>query len=215
MKSFCGYLVLLLPFSFFSQSSIEYNFNDVYIGRNLSVNWKKHYPNLSFSTGLTYHINRIDKVPIGTFIKKSAYATNFGQRFGLQFGFEYFFLQNDHFRLGLFYNNQISFIDQIHKMYFAYDTLVSNPQSESDYLYIKHERIFGPFITVDNVIGVTIKNLITENIYLTTKGGLGFLLWKNTDDSVLLIGGGKNNQSYNFTSFFSIGIGYTFTKKEK
>ncbi len=215
MKSYFCYLALFFSFSSFSQSSIEFNFNDVYIGRNLSVNWKKHYPNLSFSTGLTYHINRIDKVPIGTFIKKSALAENFGQRFGLQFGFEYFFLKNEHFRLGFFYNNQISFINQIHKMYFAYDTLVSNPQSESDYLYTKSERIFGPFITIDNVIGITMKNSITENIYLTTKGGFGFLLWKNTDDSVLLIGGKKNNQSYNFTSFFSIGLGYTFSKREK
>jgi hypothetical protein len=215
MKSFFNFLIFFSTFTCFSQSSIEFNFSDVYIGRNLSVNWKKHYPNLSFSTGLTYHINRIDKVPIGTFIKKSAYTESFGQRFGIQFGFEYFILKNDHFKLGLFYNNQISLIDQIHKMYFAYDTLVSNPQSESDYLYTKSERIFGPFLTIDNVIGISLKNSITNNIYLTTKGGLGFLLWKNTDESVLLIGGKKNNQSYNFTSFFSIGLGYTFNKKEK
>lgn len=215
MKSFFNFVIFFSTFSCFSQSSIEFSFNDVYIGRNLSLNWKKYYSNLSFTSGLTYHINRIDKVPIGTFIKKSAYTENFGQRFGIQFGFEYFILKNDHFKLGLFYNNQISLIDQIHKMYYAYDTLVSNPQSESDYLYTKSERIFGPFLTIDNVIGITLKNSITNNLYLTTRGGLGFLLWKNTDESVLLIGGKKNNQSYNFTSFFSIGLGYTFNKKEK
>jgi hypothetical protein len=65
------------------------------------------------------------------------------------------------------------------------------------------------------VIGITLKNNITKNIYFSTKGGLGILFWKNTDNSLLLIGGNKNNQSYNFTSFFSIGIGYTFSKKEK
>jgi hypothetical protein len=81
-------------------------------------------------------------------------------------------------------------------------------------LYTKSERTFGPFITIDNVIGLTLKNNLTDNLYLTTKGGLGFLLWKNTDNSVLLIGGKKNNQSYNFTSFFSIGLGYTFNKKK-
>jgi len=168
----------------------------------------------SISPGVTYHINRIDKVPIGTFIKKSAYAENFGQRFGIQIGIEYFLIKNSHFKLGLFYNNQTSFISQVHKMYYAYDTLVSNPQSEFDYLYTKSERTFGPFITIDNVIGLTLKNNLTDNLYLTTKGGLGFLLWKNTDNSVLLIGGKKNNQSYNFTSFFSIGLGYTFNKKK-
>jgi hypothetical protein len=213
MKSFCSCLVLFLSFSSFSQSSVEFNYSDVYIGRNISLSWKKTISNFSISTGVTYHINRIDKVPIGTFIKKSAYAENFGQRFGIQIGLEYFLIKNSHCKLGLFYNNQTSFISQVHKMYYAYDTLVSNPQSEFDYLYIKHERIFGPFITVDNVIGITLKNNITDNLYLSTKGGFGFLLWKNTDNSVLILGGKKTNQNYNFTSFFSIGIGFTFHKK--
>ncbi len=213
MKSICSYLILLLSFSSFSQCSVEFNYNDVYIGRNINLSWKKTISNFSISTGVTYHINRIDKVPIGTFIKKSAYAENFGQRFGIQIGIEYFLIKNSHFKLGLFYNNQTSFISQVHKMYYAYDTLVSNPQSEFDYLYIKHERIFGPFITVDNVIGITLKNNITDNLYLSTKGGFGFLLWKNTDNSVLILGGKKTNQNYNFTSFFSIRIGFTFHKK--
>lgn len=215
MKSFCSYLILFISISSFSQSSVEFNYSDVYIGRNISLSWKKTISNFSISTGVTYHINRIDKVPIGTFIKKSAYAENFGQRFGIQIGLEYFLIKNSHCKLGLFYNNQTSFISQVHKMYYAYDTLVSNPQSEFDFLYTKSERTFGPFITIDNVIGLTLKNTITDNLYLTTKGGLGFLLWKNTDNSVLLIGGKKNNQSYNFTSFFSIGLGYTFNKKKK
>jgi hypothetical protein len=215
MKLFFCYLVLFSSFSGFSQSSIEFNFNDVYIGRNLSFNWKKYYSNLSFSSGLTYHINRIDKVPIGTFIKKSAVAENFGQRFGVQFGFEYFLYKNEFCKIGLFYSNQISLINQLIKVYPAYDTLVSNPQSEFDFLYTKYERKYGPVFTSDNVIGITLKNNITKNIYLSTRGGLGILFWKNTDNSLLLIGGKKNNQSYNFTSFFSIGIGYTFNKKEK
>lgn len=214
MKSFFGYLLIFLSFSSFSQSSIEFNFNDVYIGRNLSANWKRHYPNLSFSTGLTYHINRIDKVPIGTLIKKSAFAENFGQRFGIQLGFEYFIYKNDFCKIGLFYSNQISLINQLVKLYPAYDTLVSNPQSEFDFLYTKHERNYGPVFTSDNVIGITFKNNITKNIYLSTRGGLGILFWKNTDNSLLLIAGKKNNQSYNFTSFFSISLGYTFNKKE-
>ncbi|MFM2037449.1 MAG: hypothetical protein RL432_388 [Bacteroidota bacterium] len=215
MKFYSSCLALFLAFSFLSQSSIEFNFNEIYIGSNLGVNWKRHYPNLSFSTGLTYHINRIDQIPIGTFIKNSAFAENFGQRFGLQLGFEYYLYNNDFFKIGLFYSNQISLMNQLIKVYSAYDTLVSNPQSEFDFLYTKYERIYGPVFTSDNVIGITLKNNITKNIYLSTRGGLGILFWKNTDNSLLLIGGNKINQSYNFTSFFSIGIGYTFNKKEK
>jgi hypothetical protein len=213
MKTICSYFIVFITFSSFSQSSIEFNFSDVYIGRNLNISWKKTISDFSFSTGLTYHINRIDKVPIGTFIKKSAVAENFGQRFGVQFGFEYFLYKNEFCKIGLFYSNQISLINQLIKVYPAYDTLVSDPQSEFDFLYTKYERKYGPVFTSDNVIGITLKNNITKNIYLSTRGGLGILFWKNTDNSLLLIGGKKNNQSYNFTSFFSIGIGYTFNKK--
>ena len=164
---------MFIVFPSFSQSSIEFNYNDVYIGRNINVSWKKTISNYTFSAGLTYHINNIEKAPIGTLIKKSALAQNYGERFGIQLGFEYFFFKNSYCRVGLFYNNQTSLISQIHKMYYAYDTLVSNPQSEFDYLYTKSERIYGPVFTCDNVIGLTLKNNLTDNFYLTTKAGLG------------------------------------------
>lgn len=211
------YLLIIISLSFFpysfSQSGIEFSYNDVYIGRNFSLQWTRQVSALSFYAGATYHVNRIDQIPYSTFIKKSAYATNFGQRMGLHFGLEYYFFQNSNFKTGVFYNNQISSIDQTHITYGAYDTLVSNPQSESDYLYVYSNKTFGPFITIDNVLGLTLHCNLTNNLYLKTKGGFGFLLWKNTDDDVLLIGGKKNNQSYNFTSFFSIGLGYTFNKR--
>lgn len=201
----------IIPFSY-AQSGVEFSYNDVYIGRNFSLQWVKKMNKTIFHVGPTYHVNRIDKIPYGTLIKKSAFETNFANRFGVQFGLEYFFFQNEHFQSGIFYNNQTSIMDQKFIKYIAIDTLVSNPQSEADLAYQYYERDIGPFITVDNVIGLTLHCNLTNNFYFKTKGGLGFLLWKNTDDSVILIGGKKNNQSYNFSSFFSIGLGYTFNK---
>lgn len=210
------YILILLSFFIlpcsFSQSGVEFSYNDVYIGRNLSLQWMKQISTLTFNLGTTYHVNRIDKIPLGTFIKKSAYATNFKQRFGLQFGVEYYFFENSHLKTGVFYNTQISSIDQTHIMYYVYDTLVSNPLSESDFLYLYTNKTFGPFFVLDNVIGLTLHCYLTNNLYLKTKGGLGFLLWKNTDEDVILIGGYKNNQSYNFSSFFSLGLGFSFNK---
>lgn len=205
---------LFCSFQSFGQSSIESSFNDVYIGRNFNVSWKNTHKKISYSAGLTYHVNRIDKAPIGTLIKKSAIARNVSERFGTQLGFEYYLLQNSYCKVGLFYNNQISLISQVHKMYYAYDTLIANPQSEFDFLYVKSEMSFGPLLTIDNIIGLTLINKLTKDFYLTSKGGFGFLYWWNTDDSFLLVGGNKNNQNFNLTSFFSIGLGYFFNKKE-
>ena len=204
--------MIFLSFSSFSQSAIEFHYSEVYIGRNIDLSWKKTVANFSVSAGLTYHINRIDKIPTGTLIKKSAIAKNFKERFGVQVGFDYSVFTNSHLALGVFYNNQTSFISQLITMYSPYATLVATPQSEFDFLYVKSESSFGPVLTVDNVIGLALKNKLIDNFYLTSKAGLGFLLWRNTDDSLLLIGGKKHNQSYNFTSFFSVGLGYTFKR---
>ena len=214
MKRLIFSLFIIISFSTFSQSSVEFNYNDVYIGRNLGVSWKKSISNLSLSAGTTFHLNQWDKIPIGVFIQNSGYAKNLGQRFGLQLGLEYFFIQNSFVKLGVFYTNQTSFIDQVHKMYYVHDTLVSNPHSEFDFSYIKSERTFGPVLTCDNIIGLSLQSKITNHIYLTTKAGLGILFWKNTDKNVILTGdfSSKGNLGYNFTNYLSMGVGYTFQK---
>lgn len=59
-------------------------------------------------------------------------------------------------------------------MYYSYTTLVANPQSESDLLYLKSERSFGPTFTTDNVIELALKNKLIDNFYLTSKRRIRF-----------------------------------------
>lgn len=195
-----------------AQPSLELQYSDVHIGRNLNLSWKQTISDFSVSAGLTYHLNRIDQIPESVLLKKNAFAENFGQHFGIQIGFDYSFYENEHLKLGVFYNNQSAFINHVYKRYSVYVQLVPEPQSEYDFAYIKKEDIWGPFITSDNVIGLTMRNSLIRNFYLTSKAGLGMLFWKNTDDSVSIFAGKKVNQGYVFTGHFSVGLGYTFHK---
>ena len=214
MKHFLSFMILFHSIFSFSQTSLELSYNDVYIGRNMGLSWKHTVTDFSVSAGLTFHINRLHEVPISTFIKKSAYAVNFGERIGIQFGLEYFLFGNEYYKLGLFYNHQTSFISQQIKTYLADSALVAEPQSEFDFLYIKKEQIAGPFLTSDNVIGLTMRNKLSDNFYLTSKAGLGILLWTSTDESVIIVSDGNINFGHSFTGFLSAGVGYTFQKKK-
>lgn len=202
-------LFVILSFDSYAQTSIEFHYNDVYIGRNFSLQGATEKNKVSFNYGLAYHVNRIDKIPYGTFIKKTAFASNAKQRLCLQLGFGYYFYKTEHFQGGLFYNNQISFIDNKLIKYWYHDTLVSNPQSESDLIYTYEEVTFGPVFSIDNVIGLTFKNKINDHIYLKTKGGIGLLFWKNTSENFILLTN-PPNQGIDYSTFFSIGLGYTF-----
>ncbi len=213
MKYFIPLFIALNASVANAQTSLELNYSDVNIGRNLNLCWKQTISDFSVSAGLTYHLNRIDKIPLGSLVRKNAFAENFGQHFGIQLGFDYFLYENEHLKLGVFYNNQSALISHVFKSNSIYVPLVPEPQSEFDYAYIKEESIWGPFITSDNVIGLTMKNTLTRNFYLTSKAGLGMLFWKNTDDSVSIFAGSKVNQGYSFTGHLSVGLGYTFNKK--
>lgn len=204
-------LVLQSNFTY-TQSGFESSYNAVFNGRNVNLSYRKSIGNLSISGGMKYHINRIEMIPIGSFFKNTAYAQNFQERIGLQVGLDYFLVNKPNFKLGAYYNNQFSFISLMHKMYYASGQIVDNPQSESDYLYVKSERIFGPVFESENTIGIVIESKLTSNFYSVLRGGFGVMFWKNTDSGVIL-SSNPNQIGSSFISFGSIGLGYYFFKK--
>lgn len=211
MKLFTIFFLLVCQFSF-GQYSIETNFNSVYIGRNQSLLYKQHLKNFSIYGGIKFHFNKPELTGIGSFIKKGGFATSFPERLGIQLGMEYFIWNNNNFFIGVFYDNQLSLMYDLHKMKYAVGTLVPNPQTESDFVYIYEEKKIGRMFTTDNVIGICIKNRLFNEVFLTLKGGLGMLYFKNYDKKNIILA--KNfNSGISFTSFFSVGLSYKFKKK--
>lgn len=192
----------------FSQSFIESSYNIAYNGRNINLSYLKKVNNITISGGLKYHFNQIEKVPVNTFFKNSAYAVNFTEKIGVQIGLDYYILKRPNFQLGIYYNNQISFISQMIKALYAYDQLVPNPTTEFDYSYVKHQNIFGPVFESENTIGVALKTKLSSQFYTVIRGGVGIMFWKNTDPSVVFTSN-LNQHGHLFTSFGSIGLGFT------
>jgi hypothetical protein len=198
---------LVLNSCAFSQTYIESSYNIAYNGRNINFSYIRRVNNFDISGGLKYHFNRIEKIPVNTFFKNSAYAVSFTEKIGVQIGLEYYFLKRTNFQLGIYYNNQISFISQMIKALYAYDQLIPNPTTEFDYSYVKHQNIFGPVFESENTIGVALKTNLSSQFYTVFRGGVGMMFWKNTDPSVVFTSN-LNQHGHLFTSFGSIGLGY-------
>ena len=196
-----------MPLFFKAQSGLESSYNVAYNGRNINLSYRKTIQNFDVFGGLKYHINQMENVPYNTFFKNSAYAVHFKEKIGVQLGLDFFLVRKPNYELGVYYNNQFSFISQVIKAYYAYEALVPNPQSEFDYSYVKHEKIFGPVFESENTVGVVFKTSLTPRFYTSLRGGIGVMFWKNTDSSVIFTSN-LNQHGHLFTSFGSIGFGY-------
>jgi len=180
-----------------------------FVGRNIDFQYNLKGKWLSYSVGLLYHINNIETVPYGSFFKKSALAQNEFEKFGLSFSLFKPFHNNNFISLGGFYQIQLSRITELHRVYYAYEQIETNPDSEFSYSYIKHQRIFGPVRTADNTIGIKLCAKLSQSSYLNLKIGVGMIFWKNEDKSVVLTSN-LNQRGYLFTHFMGIGYGFTF-----
>lgn len=207
MKILFFYSFFIIHYISYSQSYFESSYNIAYNGRNINLSYLKKVNNITISGGLKYHFNQIEKVPVNTFFKNSAYAVNFTEKIGVQIGLEYYILKRTNFQFGIYYNNQISFISQMIKALYAYDQLVPNPTTEFDYSYVKHQNIFGPVFESENTIGVALKTNLSPQFYSVFRGGVGIMFWKNTDPSVVFTSN-LNQHGHLFTSFGSIGLGF-------
>ena len=207
MKFISSIVLISMPLFFKAQSGLESSYNVAYNGRNINLSYRKTIQNFAVFGGLKYHINQMENVPYNTFFKNSAYAVHFKEKIGVQLGLDFFLVRKPNYELGVYYNNQFSFISQVIKAYYAYEALVPNPQSEFDYSYVKHEKIFGPVFESENTVGVVFKTSLTPRFYTSLRGGIGVMFWKNTDSSVIFTSN-LNQHGHLFTSFGSIGFGY-------
>ena len=197
------------------QSSIELNFNDAYIGKNFSLDYRYDLKSIYFKLGVTYHINRIETLPEDIFYRNAGYATNTGQHFGLQFGGGYTFYENEFCDVAIYYKGYMASMNTYIKSFKIYEPLVANPQSEEDYALIKNDKDFGPIFTFENTVGITISAKLFSNVQLTLGGGLGHMLIRNKSNNVYFGPEGKTNKAYVFTSSYYLGLRYTLNKRSK
>ncbi len=206
---FCS--ILFLNMFCFAQHGLEANYNKVYIGRNFSLNYRYEMDKISFHAGVSFHANRLP-VPIGSFIKNGAHANEPYQHFGLLLKLDYKIYENNFADIGVYYANHLNLINHKIRLYPAVDQLVSNPQSELDYIYSYHVNDLGPVFSSDNIFGGYLRAKLSKKFYISISFGAGFVFWKSVDDNVFSMWN-RPSHGFDFSSQFSMGMGYKFGKK--
>jgi len=196
----------------YSQFNLETNFNSVSTGRNQSLSLNYYFKKFQVGFGAKYNFNKLTNFPQNVFYKKTFYAINDSEHWGLEFNLkhEIFNLKNV-LKSYIFFNSQYTKSHIRFETYYAVSELVPNPTSELDYLYVKHVDFIGPIIALENNIGLAFEIFIFDNVYLSQKFGIGLMLFKNLDKNTILVGGGN----WVFSEMLSFGIGYKFEKKKK
>lgn len=197
----------------FSQIQVESNFNSVHIGRNQSLLVSYNFKRFSIAIGAKYNFNKLVAFPQNAFFKKTIFALTPQEHWGGELNFKFrIFNRKDMFITHLFYNAQFTKSHTRFETYFAIGQLVPEPTSDFDFVYEKFLDHIGPFLVLENNIGLAFEILLTKNLYLSQKFGGGILFFKNLDPNTTIIVGGGN---WELTEMLSFGVGYRFDKKEK
>lgn len=193
-------LLMCFGSTLLAQSAAEMSYSDVYMGRNFNMVYKRQLNRWAPYAGLGYFVNRIDRIPSGVFVKKGGFAGTIKERLGLRFGTEFDVFRNDYCRIGLFCEGQV------------YKTSAKfRPSYSSDSSNYSEMRDFGPVLSIDNVLGISINARLTEQFYMNLKGGIGAHLLRGY--TALAISPARFLISAEST--FSVGLGYVFKRKPK
>ena len=208
-KIFLIVLSLIVPYLGLTQSFIKVNYNDVYIGGNISIDYDYQISRFLLSIGPTYYfgVNK-DKVAFHHFLKDRGAPSNTKQHFGLQFNIGYKIYGNQHFDLFGVYRGSFAYMNSYLRIFKNYAALVPEPKVEEDYALIIKNHEFGPVFSFDNTFGLLFKGKITNYLFLNLQGGVGFTYLKNNDD-FFIIPINYKGASFLSTSF-SVGLGYAF-----
>lgn len=196
-----------------AQSSIKLNYNQVYVGKNLSMVFDHQIDKFLFSIGAVYYpgIDK-EKIPFNTFYKNRGAPSNTRQHFGLQFNIGYKIYANNYFDLFGIYKGNLASMNTYIKFFQTYTPLVPEPQGIEDYAVTIQELEYGPVFSFDNTFGFLLKGNLTNNLFFNLYGGVGFTYLKNTDDTILT---STNFGSAQLSATFSIGLGYSFKDSKK
>ena len=208
MKSFiltsCFTFIFLL--NAVAQIDLFASFNSTYTGRNISATVSKYYNNKhELGGGIRFNINRLPHPDDqNNLFKKRLYATKPLYYFGIEGFYHRYILKNwKNIKPFLFYDLQLTYSTTRTRMLlpFTYD-------ANGDVLYKEYIEFFGPFLWLEQNVGVGFKANLFSNWYLKQKLGFGtsFILGKEEK----LLGKNLKRFDWEFAYLINVGIGYSF-----
>ena len=203
--------LFFLIIAFFCFNGNAQNINLIYYStgaaKNVTLAYSKEWKTTEFGIGLGCNINSIKQPDDQSNIYyKRLFATDIVHFLNLNLFYnQYVFNKFDQFKPFFFYDFQIKNSTTRSSMYcpYAMDTTIITSNPEDPILYRKYIEYFGPFLWIENTIGIGMKVMINQHFFITQKIGLGvhFIIG---DDPKLF----KQNFEWEFHDFFSFSIGY-------
>lgn len=192
----------------FSQNEVVGNFNSCHSGRTLDVFFNHNFRNdYKLGIGILFNLNN-QRIPDNqnNVFKKRLYSETFFQHIGLHFIYiKPIYRKWKNFEFDLFYNLQIK---RAMTSSTAFIPLL-NPDLNPNFLLIESKLKFGPFLWIQNTIGIAIEYNLWKEFYLNQKLGFGLEFIHGKIDNLYL---GPNNWTWVFAKQFNLGIVYKFSK---
>lgn len=205
MKSFIVIAFVLFSINNFAQN-IDLNYYSTGAGKNITVSYSKIIKNSEIGIGLGYNIGSIKQPDDqSNFYYKRLFPTKLIHYVNANSYFNYYFYNKwDCIKPLLFYDLQVKYSTTRSSMYIVhdYDPTLNGNTPEENLLYRNIIRFYGPFLWVENSLGVGLKVDISEKMYLKQRVGLGIYLIAGEDSRLV-----KQNHEWEFFPFLNVGVG--------
>ena len=204
-------IFLIFPFLAFSQTNLTYNYNLTATGKNVSLLFSKvNIQENEFGIGLRYNINSL-KHPDDQFsiFYKRLYATKPLHHFGLEAFYHKRIVKKwNTVKPFIFYNFQLSY-SKLRSRWF-------NPVSFNEngiLLYEEKIDFFGPYLWVEQSLGLGFNAKLNNNFFITSKLGFEVMQLSGNSEKEGLIFDEKYIREFGYQ--FSFGIGYVLKSRKK
>ena len=218
-----AFVIVFIGFSQNSMAQIRVlaDFNSVFSGRSINVLASGQVKNRhEFGGGLRININKFaHNDDQGNTFKKRMFATKPVHYFGLNGFYQiHLFQKLKHIDFFAFYDVQVSYSTTQNRIFWpaavAQNIDSSGVISNRDgLLYELHKTRFGPFVWLEQNIGIGFTVDIWKNIFFTQRLGAGtcFILGRDplpTDARPYTLAKKRFKNSFGY--LFSVGVGYRF-----
>jgi hypothetical protein len=178
-------------------------------GKNLTVIYSIQKKSMEFGIGLGCNINSIKQPDDNNNIYyKRLFATKPLHFFNFNIYYnQYVFDKFNQIKPFIFYDFQVKYSTTRSSMYFPYaiDTTIITTNPEDQFLYRNYIEYFGPFLWVENSVGIGMKINITDNFFISQKLGIGIHLIIGDEPKLF-----KDKTDWEFHDFYSFSLGYKF-----
>lgn len=207
MTRFLFAIILIVGSHLSSAQSIVMSYNDVHIGRNLSLSYQTDPRSLQWYIGIKYHLNSSTHDSQPRRFQKRFYASSFSESIGLQLGLNYCLFSTSHSSLSIFYEAQVTragtrgdFVEVIGIV-------------DSITFYSKSVQSFSILNALEHHVGISVQVDLYQHLFVTYKLGLGAtFFWDIPEATEGGISYGGPPQLWQRAHIISAGIGYRFKR---